>query len=63
MGAGGSGTAMVAEAARCAGLAGGFAGPGVVIAQAEDPARHQEFFDAVGQHRWWQRPDAMRIPA
>jgi catalase len=63
VGAGGSGAVMVAEAARCAGLAGGFAGPGVVIAKTEDPARHREFLDAVGQHRWWQRPDAMRIPA
>ena len=62
VGAGGSGAAMVSEAARRVGLAGGFAGPGVVISPTEDPAMHQDFLDAVGQHRWWDRPDALKIP-
>jgi len=62
VGAGGSGAATVSEAARRVGLAGGFAGPGVVISPTEDPAMHQDFLDAVGQHRWWDRPDALKIP-
>ncbi|RZT31374.1 catalase [Cupriavidus agavae] len=62
VGAGGTGAALVAEAASRVGLPGGFAGPGLVMAPAEDQAKHQEFLDAVGQHRWWQRPDALKIP-
>ncbi|KAI3594041.1 Catalase KatE-intracellular protease [Cupriavidus sp. U2] len=63
VGAGGSGAMLVAEAARRAGIQGGFAGPGLVIGKSEDAKTHQAFLDAVGQHRWWQRPDAMKIPA
>lgn len=63
VGAGGNGAALVAEAARRAGLQGGFAGPGLIIGNSEDAGTHQAFLDAVGQHRWWQRPDAMKIPA
>lgn len=63
VGAGGSGAMLVAEAARRAGIQGGFAGPGLVIGASEDAKTHQAFLDAVGQHRWWQRPDAMKIPA
>jgi len=63
VGAGGSGAMLVAEAARRAGIQGGFAGPGLVIGTSEDAKTHQAFLDAVGQHRWWQRPDALKIPA
>ncbi|CAG2160602.1 catalase [Cupriavidus numazuensis] len=63
IGAGGSGTLQVAEAARRAGIEGGFAGAGVVIAKEEGAGHHQAFLDAVGQHRWWQRADAKDIPA
>jgi len=62
VGAGGNGAVLVAEAARRAGIQGGFAGPGLVIGKSEDAKTHQAFLDAVGQHRWWQRPDAMKIP-
>ena len=62
VGAGGSGALLVAEAARRVGIQGGFAGPGVVIGKAEDAKTHQAFLDAVGEHRWWQRPDALKIP-
>ncbi|MCA3187929.1 catalase [Cupriavidus sp.] len=62
VGAGGSGALLVAEAARRAGIQGGFAGPGLVIGKSEDAKTHQAFLDAVGEHRWWQRPDALKIP-
>jgi catalase len=62
VGAGGSGAMLVAEAARRTGIDGGFAGPGLIVAKADNAKQHQAFLDAVGQHRWWQRPDAEKIP-
>ncbi|GJG97350.1 catalase [Cupriavidus pauculus] len=62
VGAGGSGAVLVAEAARRTGIQGGFAGPGVVIGKSDTAKHHQAFLDAVGQHRWWERPDALKIP-
>lgn len=62
VGAGGSGALLVTEAARRVGIQAGFAGPGLVIGKGEDAKTHQAFLDAVGHHRWWQRPDAGKIP-
>lgn len=66
IGAGGTGARLVAAAARAAGLDGGFGGfggPGVLVTQKDDAASHKGFLEAVGQHRWWDRPDALRVPA
>lgn len=63
VGAGGTGAVLVAAAARAAGIEGGFAGPGVVLGKHDARAQHDAFLDAVGQHRWWARPDAARIMA
>ena len=63
IGAGGSGAMLVLEAARRAGIDGGFAGPGLIVGKGENSKQHRAFLDAVGQHRWWQRADASRIPA
>lgn len=62
VGAGGNGALLVAAAARAAGLDGGFAGPGVLVTEKEQPAGHKAFLEAVGQHRWWDRPDALQVP-
>lgn len=63
VGADGSGAMLVAEAARRAGLGDGFAGPGLVVGKRANAAHVRAFLDAVGQHRWWDRADAARIPA
>lgn len=62
IGAGGSGALLVAAAARAAGLDGGFGGAGVLVAEKDQAAGHKAFLEAVGQHRWWDRPDALQVP-
>lgn len=62
VGAGGSGAMLVAAAARAVGLTNGFEGPGVLVADDDQPGQHAAFLEAVGQHRWWSRPDALKIP-
>jgi catalase len=63
VGAGGNGATLMAEAARAAGLSGGFAGPGVVIGKDDNASQQKSFLAALGEHRWWDRPDAARIMA
>lgn len=63
IGAGGNGVKLLEEAARMTGLPQGFAGPGVVAGAKEDAAQHDAMLAAVGEHRWWLRPDAAKIMA
>ncbi|MGO4333031.1 MULTISPECIES: catalase [unclassified Cupriavidus] len=63
IGAGGTGTLLIAAAARAAGIDGGFAGPGVVIGKNDGGAQLDAFLEAVGEHRWWARADAARVMA
>lgn len=63
IGADGAGAVLVAAAARAAGMEAGFAGPGVVVGKKDASAQHDAFLEAVGEHRWWARPDAARIMA
>lgn len=63
IGAGGTGAMLVAAAARAAGIDGGFAGPGVVLARKDGGSEHDAFLEAVGEHRWWARKDAARVMA
>lgn len=63
IGAGGTGAMLVAAAARAAGIDGGFAGPGVVLAKKDGASEHDALLEAVGEHRWWARTDAARVMA
>lgn len=39
---------LVWEAARRAGIDGGFAGPGLIVGKGENSKHHREFLEAVG---------------